>query len=160
RAERTRMHRARLVNTVGLALTVIVLAVVLTTRFTRGAWLAVVMVGVLVLVMVAVNRHYAGLAAQLAAPGAGMQRALPSRVHAVVLISRVQQPVLRALAYARATRPATLSAVTVAVDRDQAEAVRRAWDEADLPVPLTVLDSPYRELSRPVLEHVQALRRG
>ena len=41
---------------------------------------------------------------------------LPSRNHAVVLVSKVHLPTLRAVAYAQATRPDTLTAVTVNVD--------------------------------------------
>ena len=41
---------------------------------------------------------------------------LPSRNHAVVLVSKLHMPTLRALAYARATRPDTLEAITVGVD--------------------------------------------
>ena len=41
---------------------------------------------------------------------------LPARNHAVVLVSKVHQPTLRAVAYAQATRPDTLTAVTVNVD--------------------------------------------
>ena len=43
-------------------------------------------------------------------------RMLPSKVHAIVLVSKVHKPTLRALAFARATRPDTLTALTVNVD--------------------------------------------
>ena len=66
---------------------------------------------------------------------------------------------LRALAYARASRPTFLDAITVAVDEEAAEALQDRWDRMDLPVPLTILDSPYRELVRPVMNHVAELRR-
>ena len=41
---------------------------------------------------------------------------LPSRNHAIVLVSKLHLPTLRALAYARATRPDVLEAITVSVD--------------------------------------------
>ena len=85
-------------------------------------------------------------------------RALPSRVHAIVLVSRLHQPTMRALAYARATRPSVIEAVTVGVDQDAAE-LRAEWEAAKVPVPLTVLDSPYREITRPVLGYVRSIRR-
>ena len=49
---------------------------------------------------------------------------LPSRVHAVVLVSKIHKPTLRALAYARATRPTALEAVTVNVDPDETRALQ------------------------------------
>ena len=39
---------------------------------------------------------------------------MPSRIDAVVLVSRLDLPTLQALAYAKATRPDTLTALTVA----------------------------------------------
>ena len=49
------------------------------------------------------------------------QQLLPSRVHAIVLVAKVHKPTLRALAYARATRPSILEALTVDVDPDETE---------------------------------------
>ena len=34
------------------------------------------------------------------------------------------------------------------------------WDRRDIPVPLKVLDSPYREITRPVVDYVKSVRRG
>jgi hypothetical protein len=86
-------------------------------------------------------------------------RTLPSKVHAVVLVSKVHKPTLRALAFARATRPDQLTALTVNVDDADTRELRTAWDRYDIPVPLTVLESPYREVTRPVLEFVKSIRR-
>ena len=49
---------------------------------------------------------------------------LPSRIHAVVLVSKLHKPTLRALAYARATRPDTLTALTVNVDDAETRALQ------------------------------------
>lgn len=66
---------------------------------------------------------------------------------------------MRAISYARATRPSSLEAITVGVEPAEVELLRKEWDEAQIPVPLTVLDSPYREVTRPVVEYVARLRR-
>ena len=86
--------------------------------------------------------------------------ALPSRVHAVVLVSKIHKPALRALAYARATRPSTLEALTVQVDEIEVAALQDEWERRAIPVPLKVLDSPYREVTRPILDYVRSLRRA
>jgi hypothetical protein len=85
---------------------------------------------------------------------------LPSRVHAIVLVSKIHKPTLRALAYARATRPSVLEAITVNVEPDETKALQAEWDRRDIPVPLKILDSPYREITRPVVDYVRAARRG
>ncbi|GIJ01086.1 amino acid transporter [Spirilliplanes yamanashiensis] len=153
---RRRLHGSRAINATGCALTGLVLAIVLATKFTHGAYLVVIAVPVLFALMRAVRRHYDRVGAELEPePGALV---LPARVHAVVLVSRVHRPTLQALAYARATRPATLTALTVGIDADEVALLRRQWDERDLDVPLTVLDSPYRDITEPVLAHVGRLR--
>jgi hypothetical protein len=85
---------------------------------------------------------------------------LPSRNHAVVLVSKVHMPTLRALAYAQATRPDTLTAVTVNVDDKDTRAIQAEWERRQVPVPLTVVDSPYREITRPIIDFVKSVRRG
>ena len=40
-----------------------------------------------------------------------------------------------------------------------AERLLDAWEEADIAVPLTVLDSPYRDITRPVINYVRSVRR-
>lgn len=84
---------------------------------------------------------------------------LPARNHAVVLVSRLHGPTLRTLAYARSTRPSTLHALTVQIDPEESDQLRRDWHQTGLDVPLTVLDSPYREITQPVVEYVRSLRR-
>ncbi|MDJ0001035.1 DNA-binding protein, partial [Rhodococcus ruber] len=68
-------------------------------------------------------------------------------------------PTLRALAYARATRPDTLEAVTVNVDEVDTRALVREWEASDVSVPLKVVESPYREVTKPVLDYVKRVRR-
>jgi hypothetical protein len=111
---------------------------------------------VLFLLMRAINRHYSNVSAQLVPDGDA--RTLPSKVHAIVLVSKVHKPTLRALAFARATRPDALTALTVNVDDADTRGLQADWERYDLPVPLTVLDSPYREITRPVVDYVKAIR--
>jgi amino acid transporter len=155
--ERRRMRRSQAINAVGGSLTSIVLVIIVVTKFTRGAWLVLLVMPVLFVLMKAINRHYSHVAEQLV-PDTD-SRVLPSKVHAVVLVSKVHKPTLRALAFARATRPDQLTALTVNVDGDEARSLQADWDRYDIPVPLTIVESPYREITRPVLDYVKAIRR-
>lgn len=157
RTVRGQMVGARAINAVGAGLTGLVLVIVLWTKFTHGAYLVVIAVPLLYYVMHRIHRHYTNVAKEIRPRQ--HTRILPSRVHAVVLVSGLQEPMLRALSYARATRPSTITALTVQVDREATAALSRAWDDADLPVPLTILDSPYRELTSRVVEFVGTIRR-
>jgi amino acid transporter len=159
-AERRRMLVSRAVNALGLALTAVALVIVVITKFTHGAWISLGLVGGAFWIMRLIRRHYRRVAAQLALPkGDRRDLGLPSRVHVIVLVSAMNRATARALAYARATRPSTLEALSVAVDMARVWELRRAWDRADVPVTLRILDSPRRDITRPLVDHIMALRR-
>ncbi|WP_438861832.1 APC family permease [Nocardioides malaquae] len=157
-AERRRMHRSRAINAIGMSMTGAVLVVVLITKFTYGAWITVLVMGFFFLVMRRVHHHYEEVALELAVDEE--DRVMPTRVHAIVLVSKLHKPTLRALAFAKATRPNVLEAVYVDTDRVATQQLVRAWDERDFDVPLKVLHSPYREVTRPIVEYAQAIRRA
>ncbi|MBA3908064.1 MAG: APC family permease, partial [Pseudonocardiales bacterium] len=156
---RRRMQRSRVINAVGLSITGAVLVVVLVTKFARGAYLALLAMAGLFALMLAIRRHYLRVRSELAVGDERTARALPSRVHAIVLVSKLHKPTLRALAYARASRPSVIEAVTVRVDPDETERLLQDWEARGLPVPLRALDSPYREVTRPVVDYVRSIRR-
>jgi amino acid transporter len=158
--DRTRMLRSRAINTVGLVMTGTVLVVVMVTKFALGAWIAILVGGFLFVTMRGIRRHYDRVRAELSLDDdLEAARALPSRVHAIVLVSRLHRPTMRAIAYARASRPQVIEALTVGVDRDDVAELRAQWEALDLPVPLKVLDSPFREITRPILTYVRSIRR-
>jgi len=154
---RRRMMRSRAINFTGATFTGVVLIIVTITKFALGAWIVIVAMPIIFLTMRGINRHYTSVSAELVPETDGST--LPSRVHAVVLVSKVHKPTLRALAYARATRPDSLTALTVNVEDGETRGLQAEWDRLGLPVPLTVIDSPYREITRPVLDYVSHIRR-
>ncbi|MEO6205780.1 MAG: DNA-binding protein, partial [Mycobacteriales bacterium] len=156
-AARGRMKRARVINSVGLVMTGTVLVIVLLTKFLRGAYIAIIAMAVLYVVMRGIKGHYDRVRAELA-PADDALVAQPSRNHAIVLVSKIHSPTLRALAYARATRPHDLTALTVAVDAEEARSLQDEWDRRGLPVPLTTIPSPYREITKPILDYVRRIR--
>src|SRR5699024_11185378 len=134
--------------------------VVLITKFVRGAWIAILAMAVIFVIMQSIRRHYDQVHAELAlGDDPAASRALPSRVHAIVLVSRLHKPTMRAIAYARASRPQVLEAVTVSIDPDSVAALRDQWEALELPVALKVLGSPFREITRPILGYVKSIRR-
>jgi hypothetical protein len=150
------MRRSQTINAIGLTCTAIVLVIVVITKFLAGAWIAIAAMVAFFIIMTAIRRHYDHVSEELAA--SDEQALLPARNHAVVLVSKLHLPTMRALAYAKATRPDTLSAVTVNVDEADTKALLAQWEERNFKVPLTVVESPYREITRPVMEYVRRLR--
>ncbi|MQA09094.1 MAG: amino acid permease [Pseudonocardiaceae bacterium] len=156
-AARRRMRRSQAINSFGFIMTGSVLIIVLITKFAAGAWITIVAMAVIFALMTAIRRHYDRVSAELHA-AEDRPRVLPSRNHAIVLVSTVHLPTIRALAYARATRPDVLEAVTVNVDDTSTRELAAEWEKQEFPVPLKVIESPYREITRPVLDYVKRMR--
>ncbi|MEU7828692.1 APC family permease [Nonomuraea sp. NPDC049129] len=156
---RHQMHRSRVINFFGGIMTGLVLVVVLLTKFLVGAWIVCFAMPILFLMMKAIRRHYDNVAAELEITEEYDESTLPARNHAIVLVSKIHKPTLRALAYARATRPSTLEAITVGVEGAEARQLQDEWERRGIPVPLKMLDSPYREITQPILDYVKTLRR-
>jgi amino acid transporter len=155
--ERGQIRRSLAINAVGAATTALVLVIVLVTKFTHGAWIVVIAMPLVFALMTGIRRHYDAVAIELQPLPAGAL--LPSRIHVIVLVSKLHAPSLRALAFARATRPQTLTALTVRTSAEETEQLMREWVERDVPVPLTVLDSSFRDVTRPVVDYIAHLHR-
>jgi amino acid transporter len=157
-AKKRSHRRSQIINAVGAVVTGLVLIIVVRYKFAGGAYIAILAMAALFLMMRGINRHYQRTSDDLVvAEGASLLR--PSRNHAVVLVSRVHLPTMRALAYAQATRPHDLIALSVAVDPEEAKELQEEWWRRDIDVPLTTLNSPYREMTQPIVEYVRKLRR-
>lgn len=157
RAERAKMLRSRVINAIGLTMTGTVLAIVLVSKFIQGAYLAIIAMALLFLLMKSIRRHYERVSDETALV-VGEARTLPSRVRAVVLVSKLHKPTARALAFAKATHPSTLEALTVDVDPDETARLVENWGEAQIDIPLKIVASPYRDVTGPILEYVKNLR--
>ena len=119
----SRMRRSRAINALGAVMSGTVLVVVLVTKFMEGARYAILAMAILFVIMLAIRRHYDRVAEELRTDDDEDTQVLPSNVHGIVLVSKVHKPTLRAIAYARASRPAFLEALTVDVDPDETSAL-------------------------------------
>jgi amino acid transporter len=158
RLARAGMYRSLTLNTLGALTTGLVLVIVLVTKFTHGAWIVVIAMPVVYAIMNGVHRHYDSVHRELTPSPGGI--VLPSRIHGIVLVSKLHTPTLRALAFAKATRPHTLTAVTVRTSPEETDRLMDEWAERDIQVPLKVLYSSYRDLTRPVLDYIAEIHRA
>ncbi len=143
------------INGTGAVATLIVLLVVVISKFTIGAWIPAVVIPVIMVALKGVNRHYRRVAKALACTPSW---SAPLRTHtAVVLVAGVHRGSLMALDYAQRLHPEDLLAVSVAPD-DAAEAsLREQWRQYGLTLPLEVIEAPYRDLVPPVLAFLDEL---
>jgi amino acid transporter len=144
------------VNGVGAALTTIVLCVVAATKFAEGAWIIIVGIPLLVLHFLSVHRHYVLVASQLSLEG--WRPEAPRHNTVIVPVSGVHRAVVEAVDYAR-TLGGDVRAIFVGVDPASTKEVREQWARWIPDTPLVVLESPYRSLMEPLLEHIEGIAR-
>ena len=156
--ERSKVLRSRSVNIIGFMMTGFVLAVVLVTKFTHGAWITVLLIALVFTIQRLIRRHYDTIRGQLRVEDWHTRRALPSRVRALVLVSNLSKPSMRAIATARAQAPINLEIVSVVSDLEEEKHIRREWKESGLPVPLTLVASPFRDITQIVISYVRSRR--
>jgi amino acid transporter len=150
-----RWQRGVAINAVGAVATAIVLVIVGTTKFGKGAWIPLVVIPVIVLLFKAIKRHYDGVAEALRIAPDFKPRRMNHTV--IVLVGNVHRGVLEALAYARSLAPNRLIAVSVVSDEEEQERIEKTWTERGIDIPLEIVHSPYRELTRPILRYVDEL---
>ena len=155
RLREPRWRASAVINGIGCVATGVVALVVVVSKFTEGAWIPAVVIPALVIGFRAINRHYRTVRA---AVKVDPDYRSPRRTHLViVLVGSVHRGVLDALQYAKSLAPERLIAVSVVTDDDEQERLLQAWDEYGITVPLHTISSPYRELTRPVLEYLDEL---
>jgi len=141
-------------NAVGAATTGLVVAIITATKFTHGAWVVVLLIPLLVMLFMAIRRHYADVAGQLSLDGYGGP---PPMQHTVlVLAGDLHKGVIHALQYARTIAP-SVKGVYVELDPEKTRRNEEKWIKWGMGVPLVVLSSPYRSLLQPFLEYLDHL---
>ncbi|HWH97330.1 MAG TPA: APC family permease [Pseudolysinimonas sp.] len=153
---RAAIIRGLIINLIGATMTFAVLVIVTITKFTHGAWIVFVVMPILWFLMLGVNRYYRDVDAEIAVDAETTFGA--SGDHAVVLVGRMQKPTLKALDYAIAARHDSIEAVHVAIDDAAADKLDLEWASQNIKVPLHILESPYRDISAPLITYLKARR--
>lgn len=147
--------RGYVINLIGAFTTGLVLVVVVVSKFAIGAWIPVVVIPAIAYALTRVKRHYDRVERALALGDAYRSRRHTHTV--VVLVGRVHRATMAALTYARSLAPDRLVALSVVIEGDEAERVQAEWERYEIPVPLHIISSPYRELTTPVLTYLDDL---
>jgi len=142
------------VNLIGAIATGVVAVVILTTKFSEGAWIVLVLMTLGAAGLTAVRRRYDSVARQLSFEA--HQERHVDRQLAILLVPRVHRGIIDALEYARSLH-ADVRGLHVTLDRRTTPALRKQWEEHGLDVPLVVIDSPYRSLIDPTLEYIDQM---
>ncbi|HTT89593.1 MAG TPA: amino acid permease [Acidimicrobiales bacterium] len=143
------------INASAAAVCLLVVLIFAITEFTRGAWVVVVALPILIYGLVKTNAQYRAEDAILDEGVALVACEAPvlRRHTAIVLVDRIDLATARAIQYARNLNPDELYAVHFNVDNRRAEAVMRRWRDLGLSkLPLEVIEVADRRLGRAALE--------
>jgi amino acid transporter len=162
-SKRGRHWRAKsIVNGLGAAATAVVMLDIAITKFAGGAWIVIALVPMLVVTFFNIHRHYIRVKSTLAA--SRTDAFLPSKHHAIVLVSSLHAGVVQALAYARLISGNRVEALTVDLGSDgyhespAIQKLRADWAYYGMGVPLRSVPSPYRRIVEPILGEVDRFR--
>jgi uncharacterized membrane protein SirB2 len=144
------------INITGAIFTGIVLIVVTITKFTHGAWLVFAVMPILYLLMLGVNRYYRDVSREVEVDEVTTFGAEGD--HAIVLVGKMQKPILKALDYAIAARHQSIEAVHVSISEVSTAQLELDWIRQNIHVPLRIINSPYRDLSWPLIQHIREHR--
>ncbi|QNA94075.1 APC family permease [Microbacterium sp. Se63.02b] len=145
-----------LINSAGATLTVLVLVIVTITKFTHGAYLVFFAIPVLAFLMMGVKRYYRDVEHEIAIDDTTKFGATGDL--AIVLVNRLQKPVVKAIDYAIAAKHGKTLAVHVAVASDDATALQQEWADHLVPIPLVIVESPYRSFAQPITQFIKQYR--
>ncbi|MGP6176425.1 APC family permease [Microbacterium sp. A196] len=155
-SERRSAHTGLTINTIGAVFTVLVLVIVTVTKFTHGAYLVFFAIPVLALLMIGVKRYYRDVEHEVAMDDE--TRFGASGDVAIVLVNRLQKPVLKAIDYAIAADHDKTLAVHIAFAAEDGEQLHQEWRAHGIPIPLIILDSPYRTYAQPIAKFIERYR--
>ena len=146
-------------NGLGAIATLVVLAVIVSTKFLAGAWLVVVAIPLVVGLFLGINRHYQYVARRLSLQGVAPRSYVPRPkaevvTHpAVVVIGQLNRGTVEALDYARSIADEIIG-VHVDVGTTDREKLQERWQKLEPDIPLVIVESPYREVVSPIVDFI------
>jgi len=143
------------INAIGAFMTGLIAIIVVVSKFTEGAWIPAFLIPIMVVSFKAIGNHYdKGRQSVQVEPGYWPRRETHTMV---VLVGGINKGVLHGLQYAKSLNPDRLVAVTVASDDEDRIRIEKQWSEFKVPIELNIMHSPYRELTRPVMQFLDEL---
>ncbi len=149
-------RKGLVINGLGATMTVLVLVIVTITKFTHGAWLVFLAIPILSTLMMGVYRYYRDVEHEIE---------MDDTLHfgsdgdvALILVNKLQKPVVKAIDYALAARHDKTIAVHVAVTKEDLSRLQKDWQAHGMPVPLVTIESPFRSYAGPLIEFIKQYR--
>jgi hypothetical protein len=149
-----------LINGLGALTTLLVAAIITFSKFLYGAWIVVLLIPLLVLLFLAIHRHYTRVEKKRTTT----LPAKPTQIKHlfIVPIAGLDGVSIQSLAYARSISHKVI-AVHVAIDEGDEHQVRADWKQwitqiaPEEKLELVIIESPYRSLNGPLLAYIDTI---
>ena len=151
--------RNLIMNGIGAVVTLTVFIVATLTKLNQGTWLVILLIPILMGLFLAINRHYARVAAEVEAAPVPTQP--KSYKHTfIVPVASLNAVSMSALAYARSlSKNVAAVHISEGEDPEEAQQFNEEWKRLypDTDINLVIIESPYRSLIGPLLAYIDAL---
>jgi hypothetical protein len=152
-------HKA-FINGFGAVVTFITVLIIAYTKVHLGAWIVIILIPVFVWMMLKTKSHYNTVARQLKlTPEMVTQETdiIEVQKYVIVLVDTLNKASLKAINYARhLANDNNIVAFHVSIDKEAAKRSREKWKECNIPVPLVIKYSPYREVIGPLMKYIES----
>lgn len=155
--------RSLLINGLGAVTTLLVAVIIAYTKFTSGAWIVVVLIPLLVLMFLAIHRHYLQVERERTTDLPLHYQEIHHRL--IVPLRHLSQLTRQCLAYARSTSP-HVTAVYVVQDQQIADALQAEWARwqeslsAEEQIHLELIKPTHRMFRRSILQYIDAMHQA
>lgn len=142
-----------LINGFGALVTLVVSAIVFVTKFSHGAWILAIAMPCLMIIMYMINKHYSYVSKQLSLKAycPHYERDSVKSTQCIILVHDINKPFLKSINYAFSVSQNTI-ALHVCRHPEHAEELRKKWTELEIPIELVIIETPYRDIIKP-LDH-------
>lgn len=162
---RHRPHRywwvSAVINTVGALATGIVLCIIISTKFTHGAWAVLFFIPIQVIFFLKIRKYYRKISEELSIENLSNEYAIDSQIkHTVVVpVSQMNRGTITSLIYARSISH-DIRAIYVEVDASKTPAIKAEWSLYAPDIPLVVLPSPTRSVVQIIIDYIDQIERA
>jgi amino acid transporter len=80
---------------------------------------------------------------------------IPTRIVTLSFVSSVNAATIRAVRYAMSLEASETRAIHFQLDPEDTAGIQEAWFDARLPVPLDIVEAPFRDLTVPILDEIR-----
>lgn len=140
------------INGFGALVTLIVSIIVFITKFLDGAWILGIVVPIIMILMYVTNKHYNFVGKQLSLDKFNPYDQVSS-TQCILLVHDINKPFLKAINYANSISN-NITALHVCRHPEHALSLQKQWDELKIPIKLEIIQTPYRDIIKPMDDYL------